>query len=92
LIPFRWSAGALLACALLAGCGRTLDSDSYAAVETGMSRQQVIELLGEPDRTRSVNVGGLSGSHLAWDGDGFVVMVQFADDRVVSKQWIDAGE
>lgn len=81
-----------LATALLAGCGRPLDGDSYAAVETGMNRQQVVELLGEPDRTRSADVGGVSGTHLAWEGEGFVVMVQFVNDRVVAKQWIDAGQ
>lgn len=82
----------LCASALLAGCGPTLDRDSFNAVETGMSETEVIGLLGEPDRSRSVTVGGMSGTHLAWQGDGFVVAVQFVDEGVVSKQWIGGGD
>lgn len=82
---------ALLLCVLLAGCGKSVDRAGYDAVETGMSEREVIALLGEPDRSRSITVGGLSGSHFAWDGKGFTVAVQFVDGEVVGKQWI-AGD
>lgn len=81
----------LLALAL-AGCGGSLDRESYDAVESGMTEERVIRILGEPDRSRSIGVGDISGTHLSWDGDGFTVSVQLVDGKVVSKQWLPSSE
>lgn len=45
---------ALLAGLILVGCDTGVDDEAYGRIEEGMSRDQVHELLGEPDET----VGG----------------------------------
>lgn len=77
---------ALFLCLLLAACSDPVNRDNYARVASDMEESDVIEILGQPDRTRSASVGGISGAQHSWDGDGFVISVQFLDGRVVSKQ------
>lgn len=83
---------ALLLAGLLAGCGPGVDRESFAAIEPGMTEAEVVGRLGEPDRTRSVTIGGVSGTHHAWDANGHVAAIQFVDGRVVSKQWLPAED
>lgn len=45
----------LIAGLTLAGCDSGVDTDAYERIEAGMSRDQVHELLGQPDET----VGGM---------------------------------
>lgn len=82
---------ALLIALLLAGCSDPVSRDHYARVETDMAESAVLDLLGEPDRSRSVTIGGVSGTHHSWEGDGFVISIQFLNGRVVSKQMSPEG-
>lgn len=75
-----------LAVVLLAACSEPVSRDDYARIETDMPEARVMEILGEPDRSRSASVGAVSGTQHSWDGDGFVISVQFLNGRVVSKQ------
>lgn len=76
---------------LLAACSDPVNRDNYARVEIDMPESEVMALLGEPDRSRSAAVGGVSGTQHSWDGDGFVINVQFLNDQVVSKQLVPEG-
>lgn len=71
---------------LLAACSDSVNRDNYQRVETDMPEARVTEILGAPDRSRSATIGGVSGTQHSWDGDGFVISIQFLDGRVVSKQ------
>ncbi len=41
-----WSIG--LACCLLAGCASRVTQENFDKIKTGMTREQVIAILGEP--------------------------------------------
>lgn len=71
---------------LIAACSDPVSRENYARVETDMPEATVLDILGEPDRSRSATVGGVSGTQHSWQGDGFVVSIQFLNGRVVSKQ------
>lgn len=70
----------------LSACSDPVSRENYARVESDMPEARVIEILGEPDRSRSAQVGGVSGTQHSWEGDGFVISVQFLNGQVVSKQ------
>lgn len=73
---------------LLASCSDPVNRENYARVTSDMPESEVTDILGEPDRSRSATIGGVSGTQHSWDGDGFVVSVQFLNGRVVSKQLV----
>jgi hypothetical protein len=90
-----------LVCLFLADCGKISD-ESYAKVKDGMSLSQVQSILGEGDKEEStgtsISTSGLAGSSssallsrrqtYSWkDGDKQVV-IEFADDKLVSKRKI----
>lgn len=81
----------LLTALLLVACGDPVSRESYARVETGMAESRVFDILGEPDRSRSATVGGVSGTQHSWEGNGFVISIQFLNGEVVSKQLVPAG-
>ena len=71
---------------LLSACSDSVNRENYASIEADMPESRVMEILGEPDRSRSAQVGDVSGTQHSWEGDGFVISVQFLNGRVVSKQ------
>lgn len=73
---------------LLTACSDPVSRENYARMEADMPEEQVMDILGEPDRSRSATVGGVSGTQHSWEGDGFIISVQFLNGKVVSKQLI----
>ncbi|GAA5784849.1 hypothetical protein GCM10007860_06710 [Chitiniphilus shinanonensis] len=77
----------LLLCLLLlslVACSR-LTQENYAKIETGMTRERVVEILGEPDQSDSGSLLGISGEHAQWKSGGTTVTVQFVNDKVMTK-------
>ena len=77
---------ALLALAAVAACSR-VSEENFAKIRDGMSEQQVIELLGKPAESSSVNVLGLSGTASKWVESGAVITVQFVNGKVRAKSF-----
>ena len=74
-------AAALLAALCTTACGR-IDRDDIAKIQTGMSRDEVHALLGEPVRSSSGRVGDYVGTSDTWYSDGEEVTVQYLDGEV----------
>lgn len=81
---------AILIALSLSACSDPVNRENYARVEPDMPEPKVMALLGEPDRSRSATIGGVSGTQHSWNGDGFVISVQFLNGQVVSKQLVPA--
>jgi len=75
----------LAAALLLAACGNKVTPENYERIESGMTRDKVIEILGPPDDQGSVAVGELSGASAKWTGGGYVVSITFANGKVAFK-------
>lgn len=78
-------AALLLGLALVAGCDNRVDRAQFERIENGMSQEEVVAILGEPDTIESVTLGRVSGSTAQWRADGRVVTVVFANDEVAFK-------
>ena len=88
----RWAV-AVAAMAMIAGCsaGTRVNRENYDRIATGMTRAEVVKILGEGKSTGSAGVAlpGIEGSvaGYVWEtADGQrTITVQFANDKVVSK-------
>lgn len=69
---------------LLSGCAK-LTRENYEKIESGMTKQQVIALLGEPTQVESAGLMGLSGAALLWQDSEISVSVTLVNDKVVLK-------
>lgn len=83
---------ALLAAAFLAGCGSKISQTNFDKIEKGMTRDQVVALLGEPTKSSSVSLAGLSGASAEWTDGKATISIQFFNEKVAMKQFSKASE
>lgn len=75
----------LLGGCLLAGCDSPTfgpDKAVFDQVKAGMSREQVHDLLGEPDSMKGASIGSLSGQRDIWTGPEHRFSVQYLNGEV----------
>jgi hypothetical protein len=77
---------ALTALLALAACSKVTE-ENFARVRDGMTEQQVIELLGKPTESSSVNILGLSGTSSKWVEKDAVITVQFVNGKVRARSF-----
>lgn len=70
--------------------GDSISEASFDEVKTGMTLQEVKDILGEPSKTEGavgVEVMGkkLSGGVYSWNDGAKVIKITFADDKVTLK-------
>lgn len=70
----------------LAACSDPISRENYEKIETGMSQDQVFEILGEPDDFNSVELGELSGGTARWQGKTQTISVTFTNEKVAFKR------
>lgn len=86
-LPMRRTLAAVLAALALAACGSKVTAENFARIQTGMTQQEVVALLGEPTETSAVSIGGLSGGMSTWRDGNTTISVQFLNDKVQAKQF-----
>lgn len=69
----------------LVACAGKVTPENYEKIENGMTRDEVIKILGQPDDQSSVAVGDLSGTTATWTGGEYTVSITFANDKVAFK-------
>lgn len=74
----------LLALFLLA-CSKVTPAN-FEKIQDDMTRQQVVDILGEPSDVSSASVLGFSGGTATWRDGKTVITVRFVNGRVVSKE------
>lgn len=70
---------------LLAACEQGVlgpTQEDFKQVKAGMSRQQVHDLLGQPDQVDSASIGSLSGTSEMWKGEDHRLSVQYLNGEV----------
>jgi hypothetical protein len=83
----RIGTAVLLASALLAGCGSKITQENFDKIQTGMSREDVKAILGDPTESSGVSIGTISGDSWVWKKDGTVITIQFVGGKVLAKQF-----
>lgn len=81
--------GLLLVALVVTACGTRVTTENYRQIEQGMTRGQVIDLLGKPDNLSSMTMGKLSGAAAQWQGNGNTITVVFANEKVMFKSFGD---
>lgn len=71
----------------LAGCGSKITQDNFAKIHEGMTKEQVVDLLGKPTDSSSMHVLGLSGSSDTWADKHARIVVHFVDGKVRLKSF-----
>ena len=69
---------------LSSGCSKAT-AENYAKVQTGMSRDEVHALLGNPDETSGSSFAGLSMSTETWNGAKEKISVTYTADKLALK-------
>lgn len=83
--PWRYGLlGSLAAVVLLAACSR-VSAENYSKVRAGMSRDQVYEILGQPDEVTGGGFGPLTISAETWKGRKQTIHVTFGGEKVALK-------
>jgi hypothetical protein len=75
---------------LLAGCSK-VTPDNYALLESGMTRDEVHAVLGEPDEVSGGGIGRMTLMTERWSGRKHVISVTFASDKLTLKS-IEASQ
>jgi hypothetical protein len=75
----------LMVAGLLFSCQSRINQANFEKIETGMSQAAVLEILGEPTESSSVNFAGLSGAASEWTDDGATIAIQFFNGKVKFK-------
>jgi SmpA / OmlA family len=82
---------ALILFIAIAACSR-INEENFAKIQEGMSEQDVMQILGKPSETNSVNILGVSGTVARWSGRDAVITVRFVNDKVALKSFDRPGE
>lgn len=87
----RFAVAAALAL-LLAGCGSKITESNFAKIHQGMTREQVVDVLGKPTNSSTMHVLGLSGTSATWTDKHARITIQFVDGKVRMKSFDDNRE
>jgi hypothetical protein len=75
----------MLIALFLVACSKVTPAN-FEKIQDDMTRQQVVEILGEPADVSSASLLGFSGGAATWRDGKTVITVRFVNDKVVSKQ------
>jgi hypothetical protein len=76
----------LVACAgVLAACGSKLTPENFARVKSGMTEEEVRDILGKPDQLEGGELLGLSSSTYTYHNEGSVATIGFINGKVTLK-------
>jgi outer membrane protein assembly factor BamE (lipoprotein component of BamABCDE complex) len=77
----------------LAACGSTkLTQDNFDKIQIGMTRAQVVIILGNPTESSSVDMAVFSGTVSKWKQGDVTISIQFVNGKVVAKQFFKGKE
>lgn len=77
----------------LAACGSTkLTQDNFDKIQIGMTRAQVVIILGNPTESSSVDMAVFSGTMSKWKQGDVTITIQFVNGKVVAKQFSKGKE
>ena len=70
----------------LTACSK-VTAENYAHIATGESRADVVKLLGEPNKSESGSLLGISGESAIWESGKTVITLRFVNDLVIAKDF-----
>lgn len=77
----------LLSALLLSACSSSVSRENFDRIKNNMSQDEVIQILGEPDKINSIELGELSGSTAQWVNKKHQITVTFAGGKVAFRTY-----
>ncbi|QLG89753.1 hypothetical protein HQ393_16715 [Chitinibacter bivalviorum] len=71
----------------LVACSK-VSAKNYQKLNAGMSRAEVLAILGEPDSSKSVDLLGVRGESVQWQSGEVKIEANFVNDTLLSRQLI----
>ena len=71
---------------LVAACTR-ITQENFSRIETGMTEQEVVTILGSPTESSSGSLLGISGTSSRWAGRDAEITVRFVGGKVATKTY-----
>ncbi|WP_027469653.1 hypothetical protein [Deefgea rivuli] len=68
---------------LLAACSK-ITAENYQKVSAGMSRTEVVALLGEPTNTERGSFLGVEGESAVWQNGDLQIKAQFVNQKLLT--------
>ncbi len=81
---------AILLLALTVACSK-VTRKNFERIETGMSYDEVVEVLGEPTESSSAGFGPFSAGSAEWQGSDGSISIQFLNEKVQVKSFQSPG-
>lgn len=75
----------LIAC--LGGCSKKLTAENFAKIQTDMTMQQVVEIIGQPTRMESIDILGIAGTSAVWRSNHAEITIHFVNNAVQIKMF-----
>lgn len=73
----------------LTACGSKITEENYAKIKTGMTEEEVIDILGKPTDRGSSGLGSFTTTGLTWKGETMSITVQLVNGKVQLKNYSD---
>lgn len=71
---------------VIAACSKVTE-DNYRKLESGMTLDQVQNLLGKADVSESTSLAGISTTRAEWHGKDGTISIRFIEEKVRAKNW-----
>lgn len=90
-VRFTIKVAFFVACMMLFSCSK-VTQENFEKIQTHMTIDQVISVLGKPTNSEKINLGGISGISAIWRDANGEIDIQFLNDKVIVKSFSKAGE
>lgn len=74
---------------LLAACNTKINKTNFDQIQTGMTLQDVVAILGDPSSSATLSFGQSSITSVRWENRNGSITVQFINGTVKIKQYIE---
>lgn len=79
----KFAIGCVIAVTVALGaCDKPPTEKTYADIETGMSRDRLVDVLGEPSESTDTTRSGVPAQQLQWSGDTHTLTITLVDGKV----------
>lgn len=82
----------ILVLGTIIACGSSVNQANFDKIETGMTQQEVGEILGPPTETSEVGFAGFSGNTSKWEHNDSAIVINFLNGKVMAKQFLKGGQ
>ena len=72
---------------ILVACGSKVNQANFDKIQTGMTQEEVIAILGSPSESSSIDIVGLSGTSSEWISKEGTISIQFVNKKVRAKRF-----